>query len=113
MGFGEAITSCFSQYIGFSGRACRSEYWYFALLVFLINIVIGIIGSDILTALVALALFLPSISVGVRRLHDIDKSGWWILLALIPIIGTLIILFFAVLKSTPGSNEYGPNPLGE
>lgn len=76
MGFGEAITSCFSQYIGFSGRACRSEYWYFALLVFLINIVIGIIGSDILTALVALALFLPSLSVGVRRLHDIDKSGW-------------------------------------
>lgn len=82
-------------------------------MVFLINIVIGIIGSDILTALVALALFLPSLSVGVRRLHDIDKSGWWILLALIPIIGTLIILFFAVLKSTPGSNEYGLNPLGE
>ena len=111
------------QYAVFSGRARRKEYWMFTLFNFIISlmlsIAIGIIGSiigadlGIISWLYWLAILLPSIGVGVRRLHDIDRSGWWLLLSFIPILGWIVLLVFHVKDSTPGENEYGPNPKGE
>ena len=122
MTFTDAIKTCFSKYATFQGRAARPEFWYFALFVFLGNFLCGLIDRSlfgtaaegqpvsILGALFSLAIFLPWIAVGVRRLHDVDKSGWWYLLILIPIIGTLVLLYFVVQRSTDGPNDYGPKP---
>jgi len=107
------------KYATFSGRACRSEYWYYVLFYLLISIVLslmdGILGADpqgggVLGALFALGTLLPTIGVGVRRLHDIGRSGWWLLIGLVPLVGGLVLLWFAVKDSDPGDNAYGPNP---
>lgn len=123
MSFIESIKSVFSQYVGFSGRARRSEYWWFALFVFIIEFVLAFLGKmngagdiqgmnifTILTGIFCLAIFLPSLAVTIRRLHDTGKSGWWVLLYLIPVIGEVIILIFCLFDSEPGVNKYGPNP---
>ncbi|MFF5173346.1 DUF805 domain-containing protein [Micromonospora sp. NPDC000089] len=122
MSFTAAIRSVLSQYVGFTGRARRSEYWWFALFTVLVSLVAAILdsvlGTDlgsgrstgILGLIVNLALLLPSLAVGVRRLHDTDKSGWWILIGLIPIVGAIILLVFFVADSTPGTNRFGANP---
>jgi uncharacterized membrane protein YhaH (DUF805 family) len=109
------------KYAVFDGRARRKEYWYF----FLINTVISIflafidsftgtisedVGIGLLDGLYALAVLIPGTAVTVRRLHDTDRSGWWILIGLIPVIGGIALLVFMVLDSTPGDNQYGPNP---
>ena len=106
------------KYVEFSGRAKRREYWIF----FLINLVISIIlsfidrmlgfssmdtGIGLLSGVYALAVFLPSLAVTVRRLHDTGRTGWWVLIGLIPFIGWIVLLIFMVLDST-GDNEYGP-----
>lgn len=108
------------KYAIFRGRACRSEYWYFVLFYLLIHIVLGLMdgilgsqrreGAGLLGSLFALAMLLPTLAVAVRRLHDIGKSGWWLLVSLVPLIGGLILLVFAVRDSEPGDNAYGPNP---
>ena len=108
------------KYAIFRGRACRSEYWYFVLFYLLIHIVLGLMdgilgsqrreGAGLLGSLFALAMLLPTLAVAVRRLHDIGKSGWWLLVSLVPLIGGLIPLVFAVRDSEPGDNAYGPNP---
>ncbi|MBP5996707.1 MAG: DUF805 domain-containing protein [Azonexus sp.] len=95
MTFGESIKTCFSKYADFSGRASRSEYWWWFLFVVLVTAATGII-SDKLSALFSLAFLLPGIAVSVRRLHDIDKSGWFLLLNFIPVIGWVILLYWAV-----------------
>ncbi|MCO6552162.1 MAG: DUF805 domain-containing protein [Gilliamella sp.] len=105
------------NYANFNGRARRKEYWMFVLfyiiLTFITIIIDKMIGSPLaITAILVLALFLPSLAVTVRRLHDTSKSGWWILLQFIPYIGGIIILVFCVMDSTPGSNQYGENPKG-
>lgn len=123
MSFIESIKSVFSQYVGFSGRARRSEYWWFALFVFIIEFILAFFGKmngagdiqgmnifTILTGIFCLAIFLPSLAVTIRRLHDTGKSGWWVLLYLIPVIGEVIILIFCLFDSEPGVNKYGPNP---
>ena len=125
MGFGEAIRSGFRKYADFSGRASRSEYWWwalFAFLVWLIAMVLDVIifpgsirtGSyayvGVLSGITSLALFLPGFAISVRRLHDIDRSGWWALLLLVPIIGAIILLLFLVSSGTPGMNRFGPRP---
>ena len=125
MTFQETIAKCFSNYVTFSGRAPRSEFWWFMLFVILGNIFFSIVDSilfgrsvdgqpiSILGALFSLAVLLPWISVSVRRLHDVDRSGWWYLLVLIPLIGTLILIFaFYIHRGTPGSNRFGEDPLG-
>lgn len=109
MGFVESIKTCFGKYATFEGRARRSEYWYFCLFNFLVGLLLGWI--PVIGWLIYLALFLPGIAVGVRRLHDIGKSGWWLLLALIPIVN-LVLIYFYILDSQAGTNEYGPNPKG-
>ncbi|MGF1515342.1 MAG: DUF805 domain-containing protein [Elainellaceae cyanobacterium] len=115
-------TSVLKKYAVFSGRARRKEYWMFALFNILIAIAVGILqgilsamtGGDqaILSTIYSLAVLVPSIAVGVRRLHDTGRTGWWLLIGFIPLIGALVLLFFFVQDSQPGANEYGPNPKG-
>ncbi len=110
-----------NKYATFSGRSQRSEYWYFVLFYILIHMVLAFVdnftgsfdadrGFGLLGGLFTLAVLLPSIAVGVRRLHDTSRSGWWLLISFIPLIGTIVLLVFFVQDSTPGDNEYGPNP---
>jgi uncharacterized membrane protein YhaH (DUF805 family) len=109
------------KYAVFSGRSRRKEYWYFVLF----NIIVGIVLASIdallgtfssssniglLSGIYSLAILIPSLAVTVRRLHDIDRSGWWILIGLVPLIGGIVLLVFALLDGMPGSNRYGPNP---
>jgi uncharacterized membrane protein YhaH (DUF805 family) len=115
--FQDAVTTVLTKkYADFSGRARRSEYWFFALAAFCAYVVaygIGaIIGTMILYYLVALALFVPGLAVGARRLHDTDKSGWLLLIGIIPLIGGIVLIVFFVQDSQPGSNQYGPSPKG-
>ncbi|MBQ4133229.1 MAG: DUF805 domain-containing protein [Desulfovibrionaceae bacterium] len=115
-----AVRTCIQhKFFDFKGRAARSEYWYFVLFYTLINIVISLIAGmisetigSVLSILVCLGLLLPSLGVAVRRLHDLNKSGWWLLLGLIPLIGAIILLVFFVQRGTVGPNNYGPDPLG-
>ncbi|KDM92211.1 DUF805 domain-containing protein [Photobacterium galatheae] len=105
------------NYANFSGRARREEYWLFWLTNLVIQIVLmtidGAVGTGQAFFLIySLLVFLPSLAVTVRRLHDSSRSGWWILIALIPVIGAIAGLYFMVVDSTPGKNEYGPNPKG-
>ncbi|MGR3461728.1 MAG: DUF805 domain-containing protein [Roseovarius sp.] len=100
------------NYANFSGRAARSEFWWFALFVLVVSLVLQLILGDIVSAIFSLAVLLPSIAVAVRRLHDVDRSGWWYLLVLIPLIGGLILIFaFFIHRGTAGDNRFGPDPL--
>jgi uncharacterized membrane protein YhaH (DUF805 family) len=104
------------NYADFNGRARRTEFWMFALINFVVAIVLGsigyIIGTSILSTIYSLAVIVPGIAVSVRRLHDIGKSGWWWLIVFVPIIGGIVLIVFAVMDSQPGDNEYGANPKG-
>lgn len=108
MTFVDAIKSGFSNYVGFSGRAPRSAYWYWVLFVVLASIVLSMISQD-LSGIFSLAVLLPGIAVGTRRLHDIGKSGWWQLLGLIPVIGWLVLIYWAV-QPSEGDNSFGSAP---
>lgn len=109
------------QYADFSGRARRKEYWMFALINFIIAFVLGMIdgmvgsadpltGYGFISGVYALAVLIPGIAVSVRRLHDIGKSGWMLLIVLIPIIGVIWLLVLLLTDSEAGTNKYGANP---
>ena len=109
------------KYATFSGRAQRAEYWYFVLFNILISIGLGVVdgvagtydakaGVGLLGGLYALGVIIPSLAVAVRRLHDIGRSGWWMLIALVPLIGAIVLIVFFVKDSAPGDNAHGPNP---
>lgn len=103
------------NYVGFEGRARRKEYWMFVLFNVIISIVLTIIEvsteiDPFLTGLYSLFILLPSLGVTVRRLHDTGRSGWWILLSLVPFIGSIVLIVFACLDSHDGDNQYGSNP---
>lgn len=103
------------KYAEFSGRARRKEYWMFFLFNFIIALVLGVIegiigSAGILGIVYALAVLVPSLAVGARRLHDTGRSGWWLLILLVPVIGVIVLLVFMVLDSESGKNQYGPNP---
>lgn len=112
----EAVRSVLSQYAGFSGRARRSEYWFWTLATFIGSIVATIIdlilGVQILQWVFALALLVPGLAVGARRLHDTGRSGWLQLVGIIPIVGWIILIVWFATDSHPGDNQYGPNPKG-
>lgn len=116
MGFGEAIGVCFTKYVVFAGRASRSEYWLWVLFTVLASLACGIvdfaIGApvNVFGGLFSLATFLPSLAVSIRRLHDIDRSGWWLLLCFVPLLGWIALLIFDCLPGTPGPNRFGPSP---
>jgi len=111
------------NYATFSGRAQRAEYWIFTLIntfiyvaLLILDVVAGTAGEDaaaglgVISMLYCLAVLLPCLALFIRRLHDTNKSGWWFWLCLIPFLGGLILLIFMVTDSTPGDNDYGPNP---
>lgn len=109
--------NAWKNYVNFQGRARRRAYWMFVLFniiaIILLAVIDGVIGTGgLLGGLYTLAVLLPSLALSVRRLHDIGKSGWWILLGLVPFIGAIVLLIFAVMDSQPGANQYGPNPKG-
>ncbi|MBM3948757.1 MAG: DUF805 domain-containing protein [SAR202 cluster bacterium] len=114
MGFSEAILSGFRKYVDFSGRSRRSEYLFWTLFVILAYIIAAIIDwlttGFVLSVLVLVGTFLPSLAVVVRRLHDIDKSGWWDLIGLIPFVGSIILLAWFIEEGTPGPNRFGAQP---
>ena len=111
MNFAQSISSVFSKYIVFSGRACRSEYWWFFLFEFIVGLVLSIIFSPLYWVFL-LGTIIPSLAVLVRRLHDTDKSAWTLLFGLIPFFGGIILLILAIPKGDSGTNRYGPDPLG-
>ena len=117
MTFQQSVEKCFREYATFSGRASRPEFWWFALFLFLANILLGLTdaaifpgNTSLLGPLFGLATIVPAIAVSVRRLHDIGKTGWWVLLHLIPVIGFLVMLYFYLQPTEAGENEYGPPP---
>lgn len=106
------------KYAVFSGRARRKEYWMFFLFNIIIAIVLGILDSifslpGILTTLYFLAVLIPGIAVSIRRLHDTGRSGWWLLIGFIPVVGAVVLLIVMVLDSKPGENQYGAYPKTE
>lgn len=112
--------SVLKKYAVFTGRARRKEYWYFILVSLFIMIGLAVIESlvfqtapgkfGILTWIYWLVVLTPTIAVQVRRLHDVGRSGWWLLLSLIPIVGPIVLIVFYCTDSEPGTNQYGPNP---
>ena len=116
MTFGNAVSTCFSKFATFQGRAARSEYWYFTLFLVLANIILSIAdavtGIGVLALIFSLITLIPTIAVSVRRLHDNNVSGWWFLSFLVPILGTIVMLFWCCSKGTTGPNRFGDDPLG-
>lgn len=114
MNFQDAIVSGFKNYVNFSGRAVRSEFWFWVLFSFILGIITSILDMVIfpgnqlspLNTLAALATLLPSLAVGARRLHDIDRTGWWQLIAF-TIIGIIVLIYWFVQPSQPGTNRFG------
>lgn len=117
--FTEAIRSGFQNYVTFSGRARRAEYWWWTLFYILMSVVAAFadyaLASSSRLPLVGLIFFLvamlPYLSVAVRRFHDIGKSGWWVLIPLIPLVGSLLFLYWMVQPGNIGPNKYGPDPI--
>lgn len=117
MDFTAAIRTCLHKYVDFSGRAARPEFWWWVLAYFGGVAIAGVFDaavfrrSDALfSGLFALAVFLPTLAVAARRLHDTGRSGWWQLLWLIPVLGQLLVLYWLTNASEPGSNRFGPDP---
>ena len=117
----EYFISAIKQYVVFKGRARRKEFWYFYLISLVISLALAFLdhqmgtfnpemGGGLLGGVYGIFIFLPSLSLTVRRIHDTSHSGYWAFILLIPIIGFLAILFFASMDSKPGSNEYGISP---
>jgi uncharacterized membrane protein YhaH (DUF805 family) len=106
MTFTEAIKSAWDKYWVLDGRARRSEYWFFVLLTIVLSWI------PIVNFIAWIVLFIPGITVAVRRLHDTGRTGWWLLLIFLPFIGPIILIIFYLIDSDPGDNEYGPNPKG-
>jgi uncharacterized membrane protein YhaH (DUF805 family) len=119
LNFFQAIRSGYAKYANFSGRARRAEYWYFTLLAFGLSTALQLVTKGkpfesslgIVLWLITASVVLPSVAVTARRLHDIGKSAWWMLLGAIPIIGALILLVWMVARGTGGPNRYGPDPV--
>jgi uncharacterized membrane protein YhaH (DUF805 family) len=120
MNFWQAIASGYKNYVTFSGRAARSEYWYWVLFTVLASLACGTLDAAIfsndfpasspLDSVFGLVTFLPSLAMSVRRLHDIDRTGWWVLIGF-TIVGIILLIYWACKKGTAGPNRYGADPL--
>ena len=126
MGFGEAVKSFWSKYATFKGRSRRSEYWFIQLFLVLTNLAVAAIdlilmngdverfiangGGGIVGLIWILVTIVPALAVLVRRLHDTGKSGWWVLIGLVPFVGTIVLFVFTLLNSDPGENKHGASP---
>ena len=113
MTFTESVSTCLKKYFVFEGRASRSEYWWFQLIVSPSYYISTLMQNELGYFFLGITLFtlIPAISAGVRRLHDTNRSGFFLLLSFIPFIGGLILLFFFIAEGTKGKNKFGPNPL--
>lgn len=107
MTFIESIQTCFRKYASFEGTARRSEYWWFALFLVIASMILGQISTT-LSIVFSLGTLLPSIAAAARRLHDTDRSGWWQLISLVPIVGIIVLIVFLAQDSRP--NRYGIAP---
>jgi uncharacterized membrane protein YhaH (DUF805 family) len=107
MSFGEAIRSVLTKYATFSGRASRSEIWYFVLFYFLAVVGLQMLGGGMLVGVLQLGLIIPSLAVQVRRLHDIDRTGWWLLIGFLPLIGVIVLIVFMCTAPASGRNRFG------
>lgn len=131
MDFKTAVKTCFSKYATFSGRAQRSEFWWFVLFAWLGSILLSVVDSTlfgtvvttsngfsaststpIFSGIFSLAVLIPSIAVGIRRMHDCDRSGWWMLIVLVPILGFILYIVWQASKGTHGENRFGSDPKG-
>ena len=112
MTFTQAVSAVFSKYAVFSGRARRSEYWYFTLFTCIVSTALTLIFGEasIFASIFSLVTLLPGLSVFWRRMHDIGKSGAWFFIALVPIVGAILLLVWLCRDSEAGDNAYGPNP---
>jgi uncharacterized membrane protein YhaH (DUF805 family) len=116
MSFTQAIRSGFANYVNFRGRAMPSEFWWWQLFMLLAAIAAAVLDALFgferigLAELCSFATLLPSLAVAVRRLHDIDKSGWWFLMMLIPLVGIVMLIIWWIGEGTPGYNRFGANP---
>ncbi len=122
MDFKPAVETCLREkYVDFTGRAMRSEFWWFVLFIFIVSAILSLIDGALfsgvmgeigpLSAIFSLITLIPAIAVTARRLHDVGRTGWWQLLFFLPVIGFLVILYWTVQKGTDGSNDYGADPL--
>ena len=113
MTFSESVSVCFKKYFVFEGRASRSEYWWFQLIVSPSYFISEVLDNEISFFFLGITLFtlIPAISAGVRRLHDTNKSGFFLLISFIPFIGGLVLLFLLIPVGTKGKNRFGPDPL--
>ena len=109
-----------NKYATFSGRARRKEYWMFLLINLVVSVALALIdsligsvsesGMGLLSSVYSIGVLIPSLALSVRRLHDTGRTGWWVLISIIPVIGAVVLLVFMLLDSEPGSNRYGANP---
>lgn len=113
MTFGESVSTCLKKYFVFEGRASRSEYWWFQLIVTPSYFISTVLENEISYIFLGITIFtlIPAISAGVRRLHDTNRSGFFLLISLIPFIGGLVLLFLLIPEGTKGKNRFGPDPL--
>lgn len=119
MRFPEAVNACLNRYATFTGRARRPEYWYFALFTVLVGIVTATLDAALfpgtmagpINGIAGLLLLLPSLAAATRRLHDTDRSGWWMLVGLVPLVGWIIVLVWLCGRGTPGANRFGAESL--
>ena len=122
MGFFSAIKVCFAKYATFRGRARRSEYWFFTLFIILSSVVASVLDAavagntaghlTVFSGILWVAIFLPSLAVTARRLHDTDRSGWWMLISLVPVIGGILLLVWVCKRGDDSSNRFGQSPIG-
>ncbi len=114
MSLGQAVSTCFSKYATFSGRARRSEYWYWVLFILIASVVLGIVDimlpHHVLQVIFELAVFLPGLAVMFRRLHDTDRSAWWWLIAFIPVVGAILLIVWLCQPGADNLNRFGPAP---
>ena len=116
MEFQPAVSKALQGYAVFRGRSMRAEYWWFALFNVLVLTVLWLVGAvlhdhGVLYSLGSLALLVPGLAVGVRRLHDLDRSGWWLLVGFVPVLGFILLLVWFCTPGTQGPNQHGPDPL--
>lgn len=119
MNFLEAIQAGFTNYVEFDGRASRSEFWYWILFTIIINFIAGLMDASLygstdagwFYACAQIGLLIPGISASIRRMHDTERSGWWVLVLLVPLVGLLAFIWWACEEGTDGPNLYGPDPL--
>lgn len=115
MGFKDAVVTGLRKYAVFDGRATRPEFWYFWLAYLVVGTILSVLAQAadvfaVLYLLFVLGVFLPNLGVAVRRLHDIDRSGWWVCIAFVPLVGAILLIVWACTAGTPGPNRFGQQP---